>query len=230
MARHGRWRQAWMLVWIGAGVAVGVGGLARAGAAENETRIFTVKIDGKRAGTYRMKIGCSADGTFTMEGQADIATSYLLIKYKYTYQGIEVWKNGRLVRLQSNANDNGKHYDVLASAEGDELRVRVNGKDGKTRPDVWTTTYWRLPEALSASQAVALLDCDTGKELQGNVQLVGTQPLAVAGQTQPCAHYQIRGAGGLHVDVWYDAQKRLVRQDALDDGHQVVLELTRIDR
>jgi hypothetical protein len=74
---------------------------------------------------------------------------------------------------------------------------------------------------------VALLDCDTGKDLRGNLRYVGMEPLLVGGQTQNCVHYQIRE---VHVDVWYDAQKRLVRQASLDDGHRVLLELTRIDR
>ncbi len=227
MAPDGLRREAWMILLAGAGIWFAGEGLSMAGAAEKETRIFNVKIDGKPAGTYQMTISCPDERTF-VECRADVSTSYLFIKYKYTYQGTEEWKDGKLFRLKSNTNDDGKQFDVLAETDRDTLRVQVNGKVRTIRRDVWTTTYWRSPAPKHHNQAVVLLDCDTGKELPGTIRYVGTQQLTLAGQTQNCAHYCI--TGGVQVDVWYDAQQRLIRQDALDDGRRVVLELARIDR
>jgi len=226
MARHGLWREAGTIVLIALGVCVL--GESLAAAADKETRIFSIKIDNKPAGTYQMSISRPDDRTFIVVGWADVSISKLFIKYKYTYQGTEVWKDGRLVRLTSKTNDDGKQFEVLAQADGDRLRVQVNGKEHTTRPDVWTTTYWSLPASMLRNQAAALLDCDTGKDLRGTIQYVGTEQLTTAGQTQNGAHYRI--TGDVQIDVWYDAQRRLVREDALEDGHRVVLELARIDR
>jgi hypothetical protein len=227
MARDGLRRVTWMMVWLGAGGFLAGGGFSRADAVEKEKRIFTVKIDGKQSGTYEMAIRCVDDRTF-VDCRANVSTSYLFIRYKYTYQGTEVWKNGRLVYLKSRTNDDGTQYDVQAEADQDTLRVQVNGKVCSLRGDVWTTSYWRAPEPKQQNQAVALLDCDTGKELPGTLQYLGKEQLTLAGQTQNCAHYRL--TGGVQVNVWYDAQQRLIRQDALDDGHRVVLELARIER
>jgi len=50
----------------------------------------------------------------------------------------------------------------------------------------------------------------------------------VAGQSVSAAHYRL--VGDVKVDLWYDAQDRMLRQDSLEDGHRTVLELTRIRR
>src|SRR5207245_8632937 len=126
-------------------------------------------------------------------------------------------------------NDDGKQYQVLAQADGDKLRVRVNGREHTTLQDVRTTTYWQSPDPQSPNSPLAILDCDTGKNFRGSLRFVGMEQLIVGGQTQNCAHYQIRGED-VHVDVWYDSQQRLVRQDSLDDGHRVLFELARIAR
>src|SRR5207302_8752685 len=97
-------RKSWLIVLIGAGVTLGGGELRVAAAAETETRIFNVKVDGKPAGTCTMKISGPNDQA-SVECWADISASVLLVRYKYTYRGTEKWENGRLVRLKTEAND-----------------------------------------------------------------------------------------------------------------------------
>src|SRR5262249_32376483 len=155
---------------------------------------FAIRIDDKPAGTYQMTISRPDDRTFVVESRATVSLTKFFIKYRYTYEGTEWWKDGRLVRLKSQTNDDGKQYAVLAQADGDKLRVHVNSQERVTsRTDVWTTTYWISPDPKFCHPAAALLDCDTGKDLRGNVQYIGTQQLTVAGQTQNCPHYRITG-------------------------------------
>jgi hypothetical protein len=177
-----------------------------------------------------MIINSPDDRTFKVEIRADISTSYLLrlIKYKYTYRGTEVWIDGRLIHLESNTNDDGKPFQVQVRPDGDTLRVKVNGMEHTTRPDVLTTSYWRLPSPPVRNQEVFFLDCDSGKELRGSLRYIGTQQLTVAGQTQNCMHYRI--TGDVQVDAWYDAQLRLVRQVTIEDRHSILLELAKIGR
>lgn len=210
------------------GMEIGLLGNSTARATENETRTFAITIDNRPAGTYSLTVRRPDERTFLVDSRADVAISRFFIKYRYTFQGTEVWRDNRLVRLTSKTNDDGKQFDVLAQADGETLRVEVNGQvRTSTRPDVWTTTYWNAPDPKFCHPGAALLDCDTGKDLHGTVQYIGTQQLTVAGQTQNCPHYRV--TGDVQVDVWYDAQQRLVREVSLDDGHRIVLELIRID-
>ena len=212
---------------VGMGVLMLTAGSSPAQAADTETRDFTISVDGRHAGFYRMTLRQQADGSIAMTGDADVRVSYLVYRYRYQYQGTEVWKDGRLLQLRSKSNDNGAAYQVDARAEGDDLRVRVNGVERTTRWDVWTTTYWRLPPPKYRNQAVPLLDADTGKDIAAVLQYRGEQQIAVAGRLMNCAHYHV-GGGGLAVDLWYDSQERLVRQVSVENGsHQTVLEQMR---
>src|SRR5262249_13496352 len=125
-----------MALLIGTGICVMGDSMARA--AEKETRTFVITIDNKPAGTYSLTIRRPDERTFIVESRAEVSVSKFFIKYKYTYQGTEWWRDNRLVRLNSKTNDDGKQFDVLAQAEGEMLRVEVNGRQHTiSQPDVW---------------------------------------------------------------------------------------------
>lgn len=200
-------------------------------AADTEVRDFSVTVDGKRGGQHTMTITRQDDGSVSMTSTADVRLSFLagLRVYRYSYRGTENWaKDGRLLRLESTSDDDGKRFSVLATAEGTNLRVRVNGQDRMNRPDVWLTTYWRLPGPGQRNQAIALLDADTGKDIVARLQYVGPAQVNVAGQVQNMAHWRL--TGGVQVELWYDGSERLVRQEFVEDGHRTVLELINLRR
>src|SRR5262245_13251999 len=85
---------------------------ARAGDAES--RDYTLHVDGKPAGNANMTIDQREDGTTTVSCDTSIQVRVLLKTYKYTYRGREVWKDGRLQRLDSECNDDGQKYRVSA--------------------------------------------------------------------------------------------------------------------
>jgi hypothetical protein len=207
---------------------------SRAGAADSEVREFVTKIDGKQAGECVMTIQSKNDGTISTTCQANIKITKLGITvYKYSYNGTEVWSDGRLQRLMSRTTEyqapaKDKRYNVSATAGRDGLRMTVNGDERSARADVWVTSYWRLPDAKQRNAAVPLLDADTGKTMNGRLQYAGASEIDVAGRSQKCSHYRV--TGDVTVDLWYDAQERLVRQAWVEDGHQALLELTGIRR
>ncbi len=144
---------------------------APAGAEDVERRDFAIFVDGKRAGHYHMAITQREDGLSVMSGQADVQVSYLVYRYIYRYRGVESWKDGRLQRLQSSCNDNGKSLSVNAFADNGNLTVNANGSNRTCPPDAWTTTYWRLPAKKHRDQPLTLLDCDSGRVLNGDAAL-----------------------------------------------------------
>jgi hypothetical protein len=197
-------------------------------AAETEIRDFTITVDGKKAGSYQMTLTRSDDGTTTVTSQADVRVKVLVYTYTYSYRGTEVWKEGRLVKLESNTNDDGKRHAVVATADGANLRIKADGRERTTRPDVWTTSYWCLPDARLRKQNVPLLDCDTGAEINGTFRFVGTESIRVAGQAQKCTHYQVTGKN--KIDLWFDVGERLVREEFVEDRYRTVIDLTGIRR
>ncbi|HYT88348.1 MAG TPA: DUF6134 family protein [Gemmataceae bacterium] len=200
---------------------------AQAGA-QTEVREFSVQVDGKPAGQYTMTITKHDDGSESMSGQATVRVKHVLGTYTFTYQGVERWKGGRLVELKSSSNDNGKRFTVSAAAEGNVLRVNVNGAVRQLSGDSWTTTYWRLADARFHNQSVPLLDADTGKEMSGRLQYVGVEEVNLGSQAQKCYHFRVSGPAA--ADLWFDGSQRLVREDMTVDGHRSVFHLTGLKR
>jgi hypothetical protein len=214
-----------------AALAVGLGallaGAPRAAAADTEVRDFNVVVDGSRAGDYHMTIRRQDDGTVTMTNASEVRVKLLGVSfYSYAYRGTEVWKDGRLQRLESSGQENGKPFAVAAVPAGNGLRVTFNGQEHVSRPDVWTMTYWLLPVAGQRNHALPLLGCDNGQGADGFLQYLGTERRSVAGQEQDCTHYRVTGS--TPHDIWYDGQERMVRQEWVVDGHRTLLELTRV--
>jgi hypothetical protein len=197
-------------------------------AEDTEERLFTIAVDGKQAGDCHMTMARKDDGTEVVTTRASVRIKFLFA-YTYTYLGTEVWKDGRLLRLQSSCNDNGKRFEVSATAEEAGLRVRVNGKERLGRADVWTTSYWKLADARFHNQPVTLLDADRGEEQARRLTYLGPDELVVAGQTQKCYHFRVTG-GPSPADLWFDLQQRLVRQDFVEMGHRTVVQLGSVRR
>jgi hypothetical protein len=203
-------------------------GITPARAADSETREFTVYVDNKVAGKATMKIERQEDGTFVVACDTTVEVKVLFVKYRYTYTGKEVWKDGRLQRFDSSCNDDGKQFVVSAAAEPGGLRIKVNNRERLARPDVWLTSYWSLPDPKLRGGPLALIDADTGRDLTARLQLVGPAQMRINGEEKTVNHYRLTGQ--VQVDLWYDASERLVRQEWVEEGHRTLLELARARR
>jgi hypothetical protein len=196
-------------------------------AADTETREFGVSVDGKRAGGATMVIARADDGTTTVASDTEVRVTVLgLNAYKYSYRGKETWKDGKLVKFESTCNDDGKRYVVTAAAEAEGVRVKVNNQERMVKSNVWLTTYWAKPDNKVINQTIPLVDADNGRDLEAKVTFVGQEQMNIAGQAQNVMHYKLTGK--VNVDLWYDAADRLVRQEWVEDGHKMLVELTKL--
>jgi hypothetical protein len=194
-----------------------------------QERLFTIQVDGKAAGEARMTLSRRDDGSQVVTSQANVQVRFLL-KYTYNYEGTEIWKDGRLVSLQSHCNDNGRRFVVSAAAEEAGLRVIVNGQEHLGRAEVWTTSYWQLPDARPVSRPVITFDVDRGEEQARHLHYLGAEEIVVAGQKQRCDHVRLAGGSAPVVDLWFDAAHRLVREEFMDLGHRTVVQLAKVRR
>ncbi|HYV39636.1 MAG TPA: DUF6134 family protein [Gemmataceae bacterium] len=203
-----------------------------AAAVETELREFNIEVDGKPAGQYTMKITKQDDGVLSMKADADIKFKYLFgtSTYTYSYDGVEHWKSGRLLQLSSKCDDDGTKMQVSAVAAAETLQVTVNGKQRNCRWDVVTTSYWMTPDPRYHDAAVPLLDADTGKEYVGQLKKIGVEAVQVGGQQQNCYHFRVTGGPTTPVDLWYDGQNRLVKQEFTEQGKHVVFVLRAVRR
>ena len=197
-------------------------------ASAEERRTFSVSVDRKPSGTHQIAIQKRDDVTQVVTCQADVTVRVAFITYKYAFRGTEVWKEGRLTELSTATNDNGKKHSVslLPGKEGFDLVA--DGRAANLKNDFWVTTYWKLPTEGQRGPKVTLLDADTGKLIEAKLEKVGSEKLNLLGEAVECSHYRL--SGGAQVDLWYDADGRMVRQESIEEGHRTALELTRLQR
>jgi hypothetical protein len=195
-----------------------------------EIRDFAVLVDGKQAGNTQLVITQRKDGTTEVNAKANVQVK-LFLNFAYAFQGSEVWQGGQLLRLDGKCNDNGAKFSVQVEldAKTKMLRVKANDKEQTIAPEVWTTSYWKLPEAKFHNKAVTLLDSDRGEVIAGHLQYVGTENRTIAGKEQKCFQFKVIGPNPA-VDVWFDVYHRLVRQEFTDRGHHTVIELVNVQR
>jgi hypothetical protein len=225
-------RKQWVLASVALAAVLAVSPAARADPpppSHTEVREFVIQVGKSTAGHYHLTISRQADGTESISASANVEVRSLIGKYTYSIQSTEVWKDYKLQSLSASGSDDGKRFEVSATAESNGLRVRANGQERVTHADVWTTSYWKLAEARFHNQAIPLLDCDTGKDIGGRLTYLGIEQMNVAGQAQKCYHFRVTGPAA-PVDVWYDAQHRLVRQEFTESGQHTIFHLTTIKR
>ncbi len=200
----------------------------RAAASETEVREFNIEIDGKLSGQLAMTITKQDNGVLSVQSKANTSFTYLggFKTYTYKFEGVEHWNNGRIFQLSSQCDDDGTKTTVKGDAKGDALQLTVNGRVRNCRGDIWTTTYWTLPDRQFFNNKVPLLDSDTGTEYVAHLEYKGQEKMLIGGNQQNCFHLRVTGGPTTPCDLWYDAQYRLVRQEFTDHGKRVLLTLT----
>ncbi|MCI0684788.1 MAG: DUF6134 family protein [Gemmataceae bacterium] len=214
--------------WIAVGMLVCLACLAclagPAWAAHTEQRHFAILVDGREAGQAQMTIVQQDDGSVYVSASAKVQVQGLVVNYSFTIDAQEWWKAGKLIGLKAVANDNGKKNEVMVGLRDNQLRSRANGAERPCHPDVWPTSYWKLPEARFHNKQVPLLSVDSGADLAGQLQYLGTKQLPVGSQLIACYHFRVTGAGA-PVDLWFDQHHRLVRREFVESGHRTIMQM-----
>jgi hypothetical protein len=200
--------------------------------ARAETRSFTVTVDKKACGTHHVVIKDRDDGTRLVTSQADVVVKVAFITYKYSFQANETWKASQLVDFRSVTNDNGKKHAVAIEPQGDGLTLQADGQATRLNDRGYTiTNYWRKPNVAiprGSDAPIKLIDADTGKRIDARIESVGVEKITYQGKPFECLHLRVRG--GVEVDLWFDGDDLLVRQESIEEGHRTVLELTKLQR
>jgi hypothetical protein len=203
--------------------------VASARAAETEIRTFAVSVNGKPCGQYKMTIQVRDDGMRVMSAEALVQAAQAAGWYLYGYSGKETWKDGRLQKLEAGSNDAGKKRVIEATAGPQNLRVILNGQRSDVRPDVWTTSFWFLPEESRRDTVLPMLDVNSGKVVQARLEKVAIEKLVVLGQPLECGHYRVKGES-IQAELWYDGAERLIRMETAAEGRKEIMELSKVQR
>ena len=207
-------------LYLGAAGALAPNLMLPARAHHPVNRKFTVTRDGAPIGTHAITMSqTGAETIVEVEVALAVKIAFITI-FRLEHRNRETWRGGRLVKIDTKTNDNGKDFKVDGTANGGGFDLVVNG-EASTIPDtIVPTSYWN-PATVDQN---VLLNSVNGKLL--NVAINKTASESVKTWTGPVAADKHEMRGDLDLDLWYDAGKHIVRLAFESRGSVIDYELT----
>jgi hypothetical protein len=166
--------------------------------------------------------------TFRREGEdlhVDVAIDLevklaFVTVFTYRHRNHEVWRDGKLVSIETETNDDGKEYKLSGRATAEGFRVEGASGSFLAPAGIIPTSYWN-PSTVEQTQ---LLDTQKGRLLDVNVTPEGKEQIVVEGQSLTTQRYRM--SGDLRLELWYGPEGQWSRIAFDAKGSQVVYHLT----
>lgn len=179
------------------GAAVAASGLGAAAQQLPSQLAFDVRRGDSSIGRHTVEIRRNGE-TVAVDIAIDLKVSFAFVTlFEYRHRNREIWRDGRLVCLDSTTDDDGTPYRVTARAT--EAGLLVDGSAGRftAPPDIVPTSYWN-PETRKQTR---LLDTQRGRLL--NVAIAPAERAQVGTPTGAVPARRYRVSGDLRLDLWY---------------------------
>ncbi|MBX3495269.1 MAG: hypothetical protein KF769_03410 [Parvibaculum sp.] len=186
---------------------------------------FRVERGGSPIGTHSLSF-TQADDALIVDIEIKLAVTFgPLTLFRYEHRNREVWRDGKLVSLDTETNDDGRKYTVSARASEDGLAVTSSAHGSFTAPaGIIPTSYWN-PETLTQTQ---LLDTQRGRIVDVTVTPVATREVALGGTAVTAREYEM--TGDLKLRLLYSLENEWLNVAFMARGAEVDYTVERLDR
>lgn len=170
---------------------------------EDKALDFQVLRGGDEIGTHSLRFEERGEELHVfVEIELEVSLVFIPV-YSYSHRNHEVWRDGKLVSLSSETDDDGTQYQVEARATDDGLQVSSSEQGEFTAPaDMLTTSYWN-PDAMGHER---LLDTQFGRIVELQVDEQGRESLETQEGSVETTRYSVNG--DLNLEIWYDREGR----------------------
>lgn len=208
---------------LGFAGAIAALGLPAVAALTSETDIpFRVRMGESPIGMHSVAFEQRGDETHVFVTIAfDVGVAFITL-YEYEHRNHEVWRDGRLIRIETETNDDGDRYTLTGEATAEGFRFIGSEGEGLAPAGVAPTSYW----SRALLEAPAFLDTQKGRLLDLTVAPQGRGAVAALNgdEIAACA-YSI--TGDLDLTVWYDDADRWVKMAFSLNGNDFDYEILR---
>ena len=187
------------------------GGLQRPGGASNPLLLYGPAIDfdvfreGDKVGFHQVR--------FERDGKDLIVSSMFQLEieflffaaYNYLYQSEARWRDGQLVSLKADVNDDGKPSYVEAVREDKRMAVTIGDERLTVESPLFPTNHWNA-SVLPQSRVLNTL---TGRINNVEIEPRGREEVATESGDVPATRFAY--TGDLGAEVWYDDAGRWVK-------------------
>jgi hypothetical protein len=177
---------------------------------------FSVRKSGAEIGHHRIRFS-EKDGDLIVEIEAALRVRVAFVTvYRYAQRTRETWRDGTLIALESEIDDNGQPFKI--KAEKREGRLFVNGHEEKHElaSGMFPLSYWN-PDLMRQRQGI---DLQWGSLADLDVSARGVERRRVRGAEVEARRYNMKGTEirfgkrqakpWLDVDAWYSPEGKLV--------------------
>lgn len=167
---------------------------------------FIVLRDGDQVGTHHLNFR-RAGNDLEVDIRTRIAVKLAFITvFRFEHDGHEVWRDDKLVSLETKTNDDGTDHTLQAAADGNgELRITGDGKQRLAKDSLIPASLWNH-SFLDSKELMNSLD---GSDLAIDVSFEGDEMVTVNGADVPAKHYSM--TGDFARELWYDQDWVLVK-------------------
>jgi hypothetical protein len=186
---------------------------------------FTVYRDDAPIGHHNFDFRPNGD-KLEVDIDVDLEVKLMFVTaFKFRHVASELYENGRLLRMESETDDDGDPYKVKVQRLGDGLLVEVNGHRKLASGNLLPSNLWNR----------AILDSDKilhpilGRILPLKVSELGTKEIPVAfGMKVTADGFVIEGGEEFRRELWYGRDGRLMEVgfNAPKDGSRITYRLT----
>jgi hypothetical protein len=176
-------------------------------AAETTSTCFRINMDGDPVGWDCVEIQQSDERT-RVRRSIRIDVSVLLFNaYEYRHESRELWRDGRLVRLETWTNDNGDEFHVQARESDGAIRVDRGAEQYQTDTGIIPTSYWNS----DLVDQDKLLDTQTGLIRSVRIEPIERRVVETPGGTVSVQEYRMKGDVRLRLGYDSDGRWRTMR-------------------
>jgi hypothetical protein len=178
--------------------------------------VFSVRKSGSEVGTHRITFA-ERDGALVVETDSKLQLRLAFVTvYRYVQRTREIWRDGVLVGIESDIDDNGTPFRLRGVAKDGVLRLDGHQETHAVPVGIKPLSYWNV----AVMRAPRGFDVQWGSLADLAVESRGAETRQVAGKPVEARRYAMRGyeirkgerqkQPWLNLDAWYDREDRLV--------------------
>lgn len=167
---------------------------------------FNVLRKGNPFGTHSVIFENGPDNTLIANTEIGLKAGLGPITvFRYDHSSSEVWRDGELVAVEGESNDDGTKHAMKASLEGNKLEVEGTLYTGEAPAGIIPASHWNYAQ----TQTTQLLSTEDGEIYNVAVTPKGRETIEAGGETIEANRYFLDSE--IDVDLWYDDQGRWVK-------------------
>ncbi|MEX0923059.1 MAG: DUF6134 family protein [Rhodovibrionaceae bacterium] len=163
----------------------------------NGSIVFEVLRGGEPMGTHSLRFekrGEDLHVFIDIDLKVDLA---FVTVFRYEHSNHEIWRDGRLISIETTTDDDGETYFVKGEATAAGFQVTSSEGKAALPADILPTSYWH-PQTVARDR---LLDTQKGRIVEVATRELRQEAISIDGLRIEATHYRM--TGDLDLELWY---------------------------